>query len=70
MEGWQFLSGDMLDKNGNMLENINIFGPPADSDLIEPILLEGRWIQPEDVRKLAISEYLSSQLVQAPPRYL
>lgn len=56
VEGWQFLSGDMLDEQGNMLENINIFGPPAESELVEPILLEGRWIQPGDVRKLAISE--------------
>ena len=56
VEGWQFLSGDMLDENGNVLENINIFGPPAESTLVEPILLEGRWIQPGDVRKLAISE--------------
>jgi putative ABC transport system permease protein len=56
VEGWQFLSGDMLDDNGNMLETLNLFGPPAESDLIQPILLDGRWIQPGDVRKLAISE--------------
>ena len=56
VEGWQFLSGDMLDENGNMLENINIFGPPAESKLVEPTLLAGRWIQPGDVRKLAVSE--------------
>ena len=56
VQGWQFLSTDMLDDNGNMLETLNLFGPPAESDLVKPILLEGRWIQPGDVRKLAISE--------------
>ncbi len=56
VEGWQFLSGDLLDENKNMLETVNIFGPPAKSELVKPILVEGRWIQPGDVRKLALSE--------------
>jgi putative ABC transport system permease protein len=56
VEGWQFVSGDVLDAHRNVLENINIFGPPADSELIEPLLVSGRWIRPGDVRKLAVSE--------------
>ena len=56
MEGWQFVSGELLDKNGAVLENINIFGPPADSLLIQPILVKGRWLRADDVRKLAVSE--------------
>ncbi|MDL1912257.1 ABC transporter permease [Chloroflexi bacterium CFX6] len=56
VEGWQFLSGDLLDANGAVLENINMFGPPANSELIEPILVAGRWIRAGDVRKMAVSE--------------
>jgi putative ABC transport system permease protein len=56
VEGWQFVSGELLDREGNTLENLNIFAPPAESDLIVPILVKGRWIQPGDVRKFAISE--------------
>ena len=56
VEGWQFVSGDLLDENGEVLENINVFGPPADSELVDPILVAGRWIRTEDVRKLAVSE--------------
>ena len=56
VEGWQFVSGDVLDADRNVLENINIFGPPAESELIEPLLVSGRWIRPGDVRKLAVSE--------------
>ncbi len=56
VEGWQFVSGELLDANGNVLENLNVFGPPADSDLIEPIIVAGRWIRPDDIKKLAISE--------------
>jgi len=56
VEGWQFVSGELLDENGGVLENINVFGPPADSELIEPILVSGRWLRADDVRKLAVSE--------------
>ncbi len=56
VQGWQFLSGDMLDENGNMLESLNLFGPPAESKLVQPTMVEGRWIQPGDVRKVALSE--------------
>jgi putative ABC transport system permease protein len=56
VEGWQFVSGEVLDANRQVLENINIFGPPANSQLIEPSLVAGRWIRADDVRKLAVSE--------------
>jgi putative ABC transport system permease protein len=56
VEGWQFVSGELLNENGEVLENINMFGPPANSELIEPILVAGRWLRADDVRKLAVSE--------------
>jgi putative ABC transport system permease protein len=56
VEGWQFVSGEVLDENDGVLENINIFGPPAESQLIQPLLVSGRWILKGDVRKLAVSE--------------
>jgi putative ABC transport system permease protein len=56
VEGWQFVSGELLDDNNEVMENINIFGPPADSQLIQPLLVSGRWIRTGDVRKLAVSE--------------
>jgi putative ABC transport system permease protein len=56
VEGWQFVSGDLLDENGAVLENLNMFGPPGDSALVQPLLVSGRWIRPEDVRKMAVSE--------------
>jgi putative ABC transport system permease protein len=56
VEGWQFVSGELLDPDGQVLENLNIFAPPARSELIQPILVKGRWIEPGDVRKFAVSE--------------
>jgi putative ABC transport system permease protein len=56
VEGWQFTSGELLTASGDVLENINMFGPPANSTLIEPIIVQGRWIRADDVRKLTVSE--------------
>lgn len=56
VEGWQFVSGELLDEKGEVLENINILAPPADSKLIQPILVAGRFLRADDVRKLALSE--------------
>lgn len=56
VEGWQFLSFELLHADGTVAENINVFAPPAESKLIEPILVAGRWMQASDVRKILLSE--------------
>ena len=56
VEGWQGLSADMLRPDGSTIDSLNIIAPPAQSPLVQPILVSGRWIQPGDERKLAISE--------------
>lgn len=67
VEGWQFMSGELLDADGKVLENLNLFGPPADSKLVEPILISGRWLQPGDVRKLLLSEVARKYLPDLKP---
>jgi putative ABC transport system permease protein len=56
VEGWQFLSFELLNPDGTVAENINVFAPPSDSKLIEPIMVAGRWMRSTDVRKLLLSE--------------
>ncbi len=56
VEGWQFISAELLYPDETAADNINIFAPPAETELISPILIAGRWMQSEDVRKLVISE--------------
>ena len=56
VEGWQGLSVDMLRPDGSTIDSLNIIAPPANSPLVQPILVSGRWIQPGDERKLAIGE--------------
>jgi putative ABC transport system permease protein len=57
-EGWQFASGELLDDNDNVVENITLLGPPAESTLVQPILVAGRWMRVDDVRKMVVSEGL------------
>lgn len=56
VEGWQFLNSELLDENDHVLDTMILFGPPANSALVEANLLSGRWIQEDDVRKLAVSD--------------
>jgi len=58
VEGWQFASGELMDDQDNVIENITLLGPPAESELVQPILVEGRWLNTDDVRKMAVSESL------------
>jgi len=56
VEGWQGMAAELLYSDGTLADNLNVLAPPADSQLVTPIIVDGRWIRPGDVRKLAISE--------------
>jgi len=56
VEGWQFTSVEALLPDGSVADNISILAPPADSALVKPILIEGRWLRSDDVRKITVSE--------------
>ncbi len=56
VEGWQFINPELLYPDGTVADNLNMFAPPADSKLVNPIIVAGRWIRVDDVRKMAVSE--------------
>jgi putative ABC transport system permease protein len=56
VEGWQFIDSELLFPDGAVADNLNMLAPPANSQLVKPIIVAGRWIQPQDVRKVAVSE--------------
>ncbi len=56
VEGWQFMAAELLYPDGTPAENINLLAPPAETELVNPILASGRWLRADDVRKLVISE--------------
>ena len=58
VEGWQFVSSELLDDDENVVENITLLSPPAESELVQPILVSGRWMRQDDVKKMTLSEGL------------
>ncbi len=46
----------LLNADGEAAESVEMLGAPADSALIEPILLEGRWIIPGDQNAIVLNE--------------
>jgi len=60
IEGWSFVGADVINPDGSVADNLSILAPPADSKLIEPIMLEGRWLQPGDKTAITVSEAIWS----------
>ncbi|MFZ2096655.1 MAG: FtsX-like permease family protein [Anaerolineales bacterium] len=60
VEGWSYVAADIIRPDGVVTDNMNILAPPADSKLIKPIMLEGRWLQPGDKKAITVSEAIWS----------
>jgi putative ABC transport system permease protein len=56
VEGWQFIGSELLNPDETTADSMNILAPPAESELVKPIMASGRWIRADDIRKLAVSE--------------
>ncbi len=55
VEGWVATRAELALPN-NSGETFSIIAPPAGSQMVDPILLKGRWIEPGDHFALAVSE--------------
>lgn len=56
VEGWGLQFGFRVRPDGSQSRtDITVIGPPADTDLIRPTLLEGRWLLPDDDRAVVIN---------------
>jgi putative ABC transport system permease protein len=56
VEGWAAASGVLIREDGSNGESVALIGPPAASKLVDPVLLEGRWVQPGDQASIAVNE--------------
>ncbi len=60
IEGWSQLGAEIINSAGVSTANLSILAPPVDSKLIEPIMLQGRWLQPGDTTAITVSEAIWS----------
>ncbi|HIP69794.1 MAG TPA: FtsX-like permease family protein [Anaerolineae bacterium] len=56
VEGWLAASGEIMDENGEVEEKLQIIAPPSGSELIEPDMVAGRWLEPGDERAIALAD--------------
>ncbi len=56
VEGWAFETVEVLYPNGTVAENLTILAPPANSKMVDPEPVAGRWLQPGDSKAVALTE--------------
>ena len=61
IEGWAYAAAEILRSDDSVVGNLGILAPPADSRLVDSLLIEGRWLQPGDQNAIAISEAIWSE---------
>jgi len=54
-------SCQLMDDKGEPAEGVEMLGAPPESELIQPILLEGRWIVPGDQNAIVLNEAFISR---------
>ena len=67
VEGWLFLGADILYPDGTVADNLNILAPPANSKLVSPVLVAGRWMQLGDEKKMVVSEAVRADFPNLQP---
>jgi putative ABC transport system permease protein len=56
MEAWGGAGAEIWDENDDVVTNLTIIAPPADSELIDPDIVAGRWLLPGEKKALVISD--------------
>jgi putative ABC transport system permease protein len=56
VEGWVGTGGDILDDDGDLVSNFIVIAPPADTQLVDPDIVAGRWLLPDEKKALVISD--------------
>ena len=56
VEVWATVEADVLGDADVVRDTLTILAPPAESSLVQPVLLAGRWLQTQDETALAVNE--------------
>lgn len=56
VETWAITGGEIVASDQGPAIPFNLMAPPADSPLVEPTLIAGRWLLPGDQRAIAVNE--------------
>lgn len=56
VEAWTGASADLILADGSTGERIGLLAPPANSPFVKAVVLEGRWMLPEDENAIVVNE--------------
>jgi len=56
VEGWGSARSELILADGSAGETVQLLAPPVDSQLVEPIMLKGRWLIPGDENAIGLNE--------------
>jgi putative ABC transport system permease protein len=66
-EGWGGAAGEILDQTGELVSSFIIIAPPADTQLLEPDLIAGRWLVPGEKKAMVVSDTIYNFYPQLKP---
>jgi putative ABC transport system permease protein len=61
VESWGLAQGEILDEADEVVTALILFLPPDDTELIDPDLVAGRWLLPDDEKVLVVSDAIWSE---------
>lgn len=56
VEAWSAGIGEILDENGQVITDLQIIAPPSDTALLDPEMVVGRWLNPEDEKAIVVAD--------------
>ncbi|MCJ7536782.1 MAG: ABC transporter permease [Anaerolineales bacterium] len=67
VEGWGGASGEILDEMGDVMASLTIVAPPADTQLLDPDMVAGRWLMPGEKKVMVISDTIYNEFPDLEP---
>ncbi len=55
-EAWLAAGSEVVDEDDNVTAEITFIAPPADSELLQPEMIAGRWLEPGDKDVIALAD--------------
>jgi putative ABC transport system permease protein len=67
VEGWAAARSELILDDGLIGDSVSLLGPPVSSELVQPITIRGRWIEPGDENAIALNERFLSRFPNLKP---
>jgi putative ABC transport system permease protein len=61
VEGWMTARSELVKADGSTGDSVQLLAPPGGSQLVEPKLISGRWLQPGDQNAIVLNELFQSK---------